>query len=542
MDERRIRVLLVEDDEDDYLLTRELLSEIKSEHFDLDWSTNVAAARAALARQPYDICLIDYRLGAESGLDLLRHLVADGCRVPVIVLTGLADRDIDLEVMRAGADYLSKERIDAALLERAIRYAIERHRHQEELRHLHAGLERQVQERTEELRKANEILQAEAVERKRAEEALREADRRKDEFLAMLAHELRNPLAPVRNAVQILRLSGISPETAEQARAVIDRQVQHLVRLVDDLLDVSRIMRGKIELRKQRLDLAGVVARAVETAQPIIDAHGQRLEVALPAEPLWVEGDLVRLTQVLANLLNNAAKFTERAGRIFLTATREADAVEVRVGDTGIGIAPELLPKVFDLFVQADRSIARSQGGLGIGLTVVKHLVELHGGTVSVTSAGTGQGSEFIVRMPTFAAAPAGGPPLAPGEEKPKVAHSRRVLVVDDNVDAANSLAMLLRLNKHQVCEAHDGFAALQAADQFLPDVVLLDIGLPGLSGYDVAKRLRADPRFAEILVVAMTGYGQEEDRQRSRQAGFDHHLVKPVEPGVVQKLLLMPG
>jgi PAS domain S-box-containing protein len=365
-----------------------------------------------------------------------------------------------------------------------------------------------------------------------------EADRRKDEFLAMLSHELRNPLAPIRNALHLISLPGAPAETAARAREVLGRQVQHLVRLVDDLLDVSRVMRGRIELRKEPVELASVVARAVETAQPLIDAAGHQLAVSLPAEPLRVEGDLVRLAQVVANLLNNAAKYTERGGRVTLRVGPADGMAMLSVKDTGIGIAPELLPHVFDLFVQADQSLARSQGGLGIGLTLVRSLTELHGGSVQARSEGPGRGSEFIIRLPLLSGQTAAAPPPETDGGAAARPAGRRILVVDDNVDAAESLAALLRLTGHEVWTAYDGPAALDAARTRRPDTVLLDIGLPGLSGYDVARRLRTEPGLEQALLVAVTGWGQDEDRRRAREAGFDHHLTKPVEPVALEALL----
>jgi PAS domain S-box-containing protein len=369
-------------------------------------------------------------------------------------------------------------------------------------------------------------------------EEVRDADRRKDEFLAMLAHELRNPLAPLRNALHILSVPDLGRGQGEQVRAMMARQVEHLVRMVDDLLDVSRLLRGKIELRPEPFDVAEAVRRAVETAQPVIDALGHELTVVLPAEPLPVRGDLVRLAQVFANLLNNAAKYTDRSGRIRIAAGREGGQVAVRVRDTGVGIAPDLLPKVFDLFVQADRSAARTQGGLGIGLTLVKRLVEMHGGTVEVRSDGPGQGSEFVVRLPP---AEVELPPSVSTNGQVRVAARAgaplRVLVVDDNVDAAESLAVVLRSVGHTVRTAHCGPAAVQVAAALRPEAVVLDIGLPGMDGYEVAQQLRRGPAAGASL-IALTGYGQEEDRRRSKAAGFDHHLVKPVDPAVLTELL----
>jgi PAS domain S-box-containing protein len=372
---------------------------------------------------------------------------------------------------------------------------------------------------------------------KRVEEALKEADRRKDEFLAMLAHELRNPLAPVSNALQILKLSGVDPAAAERARGMMERQVEHLVRLVDDLLDVSRIMRGKIELRRGPVELSAVVARAVETAQPVVEAEGHRLTVSLPPEPLWLDGDLVRLAQVVGNLINNAAKYTEGGGTIRVAADREGNEAVLRVRDTGIGIAPNLLPRIFDMFVQAERRTRDARGGLGIGLTLVRRLVEMHGGSVVAHSEGPGKGSEFVVRLPLLPR-PAGAAAPQTAGRRNAAPPPRRILVVDDSADAADSLAMMLRLDGHDVRVARDGPRALELAAADPPDVALLDIGMPGMDGYEVARRFRADPALRDVLLVAVTGWGQEDDRRRTREAGFDHHLVKPVETGVLESLL----
>jgi PAS domain S-box-containing protein len=378
------------------------------------------------------------------------------------------------------------------------------------------------------------------TERKQAAEALQEADRRKDEFLAMLAHELRNPLAAVSNALHILKHPRANSAAAESARAVMERQLQHLGRLVDDLLDVSRIMRGHIELRKETIDVASVIGRAVETVQPIIEGHGHKLDVALPPEPVCLEGDLVRLAQVFSNLLANAAKFTEGRGVIRLNASVDNGDVKVSVRDSGIGIRPEVLPHVFDLFMQADQSIARSRGGLGIGLTIVRRLVEMHGGRIAAHSAGSGRGSEFVVHLPISTCALAAKPPATVGEvHAPSL--RRRILVVDDNADAADSLAILLGCSGDEVRVAYDGPSALSAAHDFHPEVVFLDIGLPGMSGYEVARCLRTDSDYRPALLVALTGYGQETDRRRTQDAGFDAHLVKPTDVDAVRALLARP-
>ncbi len=376
------------------------------------------------------------------------------------------------------------------------------------------------------------------TERKLAEEALRDADRRKDEFLAMLAHELRNPLAPIRNALRILSARGAAEREFDTLRAMMERQVEHLVRMVDDLMDVSRIMRGRIELRTKPLKLAEIVARAVETARPAIDARGHELSASVPAEPVWIRGDLVRLAQVFANLLTNAAKYTEGAGRISLTARSEENFAEVSVRDNGIGMAPELLPRVFDLFVQGDRSVGRSQGGLGIGLTLVRRLVEMHGGTIRAESAGRGRGSAFIVRLP-LCAEPALPPPHGESSNGAKTAAPRqRILVVDDSVDSAESLAMMLRLSGHEVRTAYNGPSALADAASAPPDAVLLDIGLPDMDGFEIVRRLRQKDGLSQTVIIAVTGYGQDADRRRTKEAGFDYHLVKPIDSAQLEQVL----
>jgi CheY-like chemotaxis protein/two-component sensor histidine kinase len=358
------------------------------------------------------------------------------------------------------------------------------------------------------------------TDRKRAEEALREADRKKDEFLATLAHELRNPLAPLRNAVQILKMPSVDAATVERSRDMMDRQVQHLVRLVDDLLDVSRVMRGKIELRKERIELVSVVARAIETVQPLIEAQAHDLTVRLPDDSLPLEADAVRLAQVVGNLLTNAAKYTEPNGWIWLTAEREGGGVVLRVRDTGIGIAPDMLPRIFELFVQVDHASTKAQGGLGIGLTLVKNLVAMHNGTVEARSKGLGKGSEFIVRLPLSAQAldQDAGRETGPQAHEPPSPSGQRLLVVDDNQDAADSLAMLLRLQGHEVRVAHSGSAALDITKGYTPDVVFLDIGMPGMDGYEVARRLRQQPGWEKVVLAALTGWGQQEDRRRSAE------------------------
>jgi signal transduction histidine kinase len=379
-----------------------------------------------------------------------------------------------------------------------------------------------------------------AIENARLYAQLKEADRRKDEFLAMLSHELRNPLAPIRNGLHLMGIPGVGQDKMSQAREMTERQVQHLVRLVDDLLDVSRIMRGRIELRREPVELADLIATAAETVQPVLDAQGQQLIVSQPPEPVQLWADPARLTQVIGNLLNNAAKFSERAGRVWLSAERRGDEVVVSIRDEGLGIAPEALPNVFDLFVQGDKSLERVRGGLGIGLTVVRQLVELHGGSVAARSEGAGKGSEFLVRLPIGAPPTPRPAPAANGHQAVPAVH-RRVLIVDDNVDAAETLGVLVRLWGHEVRIAFTGPEALKAADAFHPEIIILDIGLPEMNGYDVARRLREKPEFAKTTLIALTGYGQEDDRRRSDEAGFDHHVTKPVLPETLRQLLAAP-
>jgi two-component system CheB/CheR fusion protein len=378
-------------------------------------------------------------------------------------------------------------------------------------------------------------------DRKRAEEALREADHRKDEFLATLAHELRNPLAPIRNAVQILRKKGGADSGLLFARDIIDRQVQQLARLVDDLLDVSRITRGMIELRKERAEVSAIVEHALETSRPLIEAARHKLTVTFAAEPLWVMADVTRMAQVLSNLLNNAAKYTQPGGNLQLAVERDGGEAVIRVRDDGIGIPPEMLSRIFEMFTQVDTSLERSQGGLGIGLTIAQRLVEMHGGVLEATSGGSDRGSELTVRLPLpaeSAAAPAGeeedGEPAASSRARSAL----RVLVVDDNSDSAESLAIWLELVGHDVRTAYDGQQALAVARELRPDVIFLDIGMPGMSGYEVARRLREQPETRDVLLLAMTGWGQEEDRRRSREAGFDEHLVKPLDPKGLEERL----
>ena len=395
-----------------------------------------------------------------------------------------------------------------------------------------AELEQRVGERTHELAARNEELRL-------SEDRLRDADRRKDEFLATLAHELRNPLAPIRSAVAALRSDLVTEDDQREARLIIDRQVGQMTRLIDDLLDVSRITAGKLPMKKTRLQLADVLTLAVSTVRPHVDQARHRLIVSLPDEPIAVEADEARLAQVFANLLHNACKYTEPGGEIMLTASMPNDGeVEVAVRDNGIGIPPEFLPHLFQKFSQVAPALDRSQGGLGLGLSLVHGIVSLHDGRVEVRSAGAGRGSEFVVRLPVLPAlAPAAETPVPAPAAQPLV--SRRVLVVDDNIDSADSLALLLRVDGHLVETAHDGEAALELAERFQPDAILLDLGMPRMNGYEVCERIRSHPWGRSILMVAQTGWGQAQDRARTLEAGFDAHLTKPIDPAAIQDMLV---
>jgi PAS domain S-box-containing protein len=368
-----------------------------------------------------------------------------------------------------------------------------------------------------------------------AQAALREADQRKNEFLAMLAHELRNPLAPIRNAVDILRLTGTEAGAVQRTSAMLERQVGQMVRLVDDLLDVSRVSRGRIELRRERVDLASVINQAVEATRPLFAAKGVELTVIPPDGQVHLHADPARLAQVVGNLLSNASKFTPSGGAVRLSVKRERGHVTIRVRDSGVGIPQSDLTRIFELFAQVDTSLERSHGGLGIGLTLVKSLVEMHDGRVEARSEGPGTGSEFIVHLPVLVGTSQSSGAPAPGEG-PTATY--KILVVDDGRDAADSLALLLRLHGHEARTAHDGVDAVSVAEEFRPDVVLLDIGMPRLNGYEACRRIRAAPWGRNIVLIAQTGWGQEEDRRQTEEAGFDAHIVKPVDYARLLRLI----
>ncbi len=375
------------------------------------------------------------------------------------------------------------------------------------------------------------------IENARLYSQLAAADRSKNEFLAVLAHELRNPLAPIRNATEILQLAHPPTPESKTALEIIERQMGQMTRLIDDLLDIARITGNKLELRRQPIEIAEILRVAVETSRPLIDGRGQELVVSGPTERVIVDGDLTRLAQVVSNLLNSASKFTPAGGRIELSASRQASDVVFKVKDSGVGITCSALPHIFDMFAQGDHGTERAQG-LGIGLTLVRRLTEMHGGSVRASSQGPGKGSEFEVRVPMLIEQFAEGSDAA--RDRHRVAPSSlRILVVDDNRDSATTLQMLLRLTGNDARTAYDGITAVAEAEEFRPDVMLLDIGLPGMTGHDVARQLRQQPWGANMVLIAMTGWSMDEDRERSEQAGFDHHLVKPVEPDALMRLLV---
>jgi signal transduction histidine kinase len=509
-----LRVLLLEDREAD---ARLVLHELRQAGFEpagkLVWDEPGFAA--ALEPAP-DVIVADYCLQQFDALQALRLLRALGLDVPFLIVSGNIGEDTAVAALREGAaDYLLKDRL--ARLGEAVRQALAQKRLRDDRRRFEEAL-------------------------RQSEQALQEANRRKDDFLSILAHELRNPLAPLRSGLEVLRLAGNDRAVAEQARAMMERQLVHLVRLVDDLLDVSRISRERIELRPERLDLASAVRSALETCEPLIRQNGLELTVRLPPEPVYLDADKTRLAQVISNLLNNAAKYTAPLGRVWLSVDREGGEAVLRVKDTGVGIPAPLLAEVFEMFTRVDRSPEKAQGGLGIGLSIVRRLVEMHGGSVEAHSEGPGRCSEFVVRLP--AASPPGEREGTCDGEAPPPRARRRVLVVDDNKDAARSLAMMLRLMGHDPRTAHDGLEALDVAAAHRPDLILLDIGMPGLNGYETCRRLREQPWGKAAVIIALTGWSQEEDKCRAREAGFNSHTVKPIEPATLEKLLgnISPG
>ncbi len=526
----KVNILLVDDQPGKLLTYEAMLSELGE---NLIKANSGREALEHLLKTEITVVLMDVSMPELDGFELA-EIIRQHPRyqkTAIIFVSAVHLTDLDrLRGYESGAvDYVSVPVIPELLRAKVSVFA-ELYRKTRDAERLNRELEQRVAERTAEL-EASTARQIELTEQ------LRQADRRKDEFLALLAHELRNPLAPVRNAVTIMRMKGSPDPELAWCRDVIERQANQLTRLVDDLLDVSRITRGKIKLQLDRLELASVIAGAVETSRPVIDARHHELVVSLPQRPIHLTGDLIRLNQVVANLLNNAAKYQNEGGRIELTVTREKDEAVISVKDHGVGIPPDMEAQIFELFRQGERTPDRAQGGLGIGLSLVKNLVEMHGGSVRVNSKGGGPGSEFLVRLPCLPEEPGALRNAGPGRAAVAM-EPCRILIVDDSKDALDSLAMLLELEGHEVMRASDGHSALDIAAREKPSIILLDIGLPGLDGYEVCRRLRQQG-LTKTRIIAVTGYGQDRDRQRSREAGFDAHAVKPVDPSELMGLLV---
>jgi signal transduction histidine kinase len=522
-----VNILMVDDQPAKLLSYEAMLGELGE---NLIKANTAREALAALLQEEVAVILMDVSMPEIDGFELAalvrQHPRCQ--RTAIIFVSAIHLSDLDrVKGYEAGAvDYVSVPVIPE-ILRAKIRVFIELHRKTAELKELNDELEERVRSRTNELEASLERLRESETRLRLQGEELVEAGHRKDEFLAMLGHELRNPLAPIRNAVEIIRRGSDRSPALESVSDIVDRQVTHLARLVDDLLDASRISRGKMVLSRSTVELNRLLAEAIESVRPV-DNGGHNLSVSLPQTPIYVDADPVRLTQVLVNLLGNAIKFTPKGGRIWLSAAATTDQVEISVQDTGQGIDPADLDHIFDMFYQGRAAAGRDRGGLGLGLTLVRTLVEMHAGTVAVDSSGLAQGSRFVVRLPRMTSSTKTELYDPPALAIP-MAQSRRVLVVDDNCDAAESLAMLLRMDGAEVEVAFDGEAAVNAVSRFQPDVILLDIGLPKMDGYTAARTIRREPFGRNTLLVAMTGWGQAEDKRRAMEAGFDAHLVKPV-------------
>ncbi|HEY4541193.1 MAG TPA: response regulator [Noviherbaspirillum sp.] len=518
MTKEQISVLLIDDNDDDRALSRRAIAS-GFPHAVFTEIGTVSEFELQMERR-FDCVITDYQLGWSNGLTVLQRLKERHPEQPVIMFTNTGTEDICAAGMRSGlSDYIVKRKEEFPKLPAAVRTALELAAARKELEERHAQIA--------------ELLERERAARNEAERA----SKLKDEFLAMLAHELRNPLAPISAAAELMGMLEFDPARLKQTSEVIQRQVRHLTQLVDDLLDVSRVHRGLATLRKNSQEMKGIVAYAVEQARPLMEARRHELLIDLGPEPVYVAGDESRLVQILTNLLQNAAKFTPEGGRIALRVEPRGDQVLISVEDNGIGMAPELQARVFDLFSQGERTPDRAQGGLGLGLALVKSLTLLHGGSVSCTSDGLGKGSRFTVCLPRLLTNSAGT-----GEESYSGLRASdsplRVLVVDDNEDAARMLAMLLETLGHHVMVEHDPFRALERAKKEKPDACLLDIGLPGMDGHELATRLRQESGTATSRLIAITGYGQAQDRAATLAAGFDHHLVKPADMSQLAALL----
>jgi signal transduction histidine kinase len=562
--QRPVSILLV-DDQPARLLTYETV--LRDLGHNLVLAQSGAEALGWLMREEFALLLLDVSMPQMDGFETARmiHQHPRFEKTPIIFVTGVHVTELDhLKGYEVGAvDYVSIP-VVPEILRSKVGVLVELYCKRRELRELNGSLAEAnarlaeanltlqaektrelerlnatLQQANADLERANANLQREVAERARAEQALKDADRRKDEFLATLAHELRNPLAPITNALQIVRLRPGETQLS-WAQEVIQRQVHYLTRLVDDLLDVSRITRGKITLARETLEVSTLIERAVETVVPLLQERQHRLHLEPPPETLSVSGDPVRLVQAIGNVLGNAAKYTPSGGQIRVTTSRSGADVEIRIADDGVGISAERLPAIFELFTQGDRGAANGQG-LGIGLALVRRLLDMHGGSIAAHSAGLGRGSEFVLRLPLtlqpVRRADADSIEPVPG----RGAIRRRVLIADDNADTLETLGTMLELNGHQVFRATNGELALEAAARHQPDIALLDVGMPRLDGYEVARRIRAQDWGRDTVLVAVTGWGQDADRRRSREAGFDLHLVKPLDAGALDRLLSEP-
>ena len=552
----KVNILLV-DDQPQRLLSYEAILGTLGENLVKARSGTEALQR--LMEADFAAILLDVNMPTMNGFDTaaLIHQHPRFEKTPIIFVTAVHVTNLDqLKGYELGAVDYCYVPIVPEVLRGKVQVLVELYRKRRELERanealalanttLQAEKTRELEEANAELAKTNDVLEREITERKRFEQELQEADRRKDEFLAMLSHELRNPLAAISNVAHVMKASPAIDPQLRWARDVLGRQTGHLTRLIDDLLDVSRITRGKVTLRREPLELKSVVAAAVETTRTLITQRGHALQVDVPEEAIPVLGDRVRLTQVVDNVLTNAAKYTQEGGRITVALEIAAGTPEealIRVRDTGVGIAAEMLPNLFQLFRRADDSLARSEGGLGIGLALARGLIEMHGGRIEAFSDGPGKGSEFVIRLPRANGAvetPEAQPRQAPLPCEQREDRQLKVLVVDDSVDSAESMAIILEMSGHSVRKAHNGPDALRAASEYRPDVVLMDIGMPGMSGHEVAQKLRETPAMREVILIAMTGYGRQVDREQSRAAGFDHHLVKPLDFDKLNEVLI---
>jgi signal transduction histidine kinase len=533
-----INVLIVDDEAKNLAVLEAILDD---PGYRLVRAVSADQALLALVAEEFALLILDIRMPDMNGLELAK-MIKERKRtagVPIIFLTAYYNEDQHaLDGYRSGAvDYLIKP-INAAMLRSKVAVFADLHRKSCELLSANRALTIEVSQRKaaeEQLISLNQTLEQRVLERT---QALHEADRRKNVFLATLAHELRNPLAPIRTAAQLLESTHLSHSVLRHCRSIIVRQTTHMASLLEDLLDISRFTSGGITLRKVQVSLQQVLDAAIETAQPLIDEKKHRLQIEAPAVPIMLDVDPVRLSQVLSNLLTNAAKYMDPEGEIVLGCRLDATSLVMFVRDTGIGLAPEMQAKIFEMFVQAEPAKERAQGGLGIGLALVKALVESHGGKIDVHSAGHDQGCEFTIRLPRHVVVePHRILPLS----QDATAHSgtgRRILIADDNQDGAETLGMLLQLDSHEVHLAHDGSAALEMAERLQPDVAVLDIGMPGLTGYEVAERIRAESWGREMMLIAVTGWGQQSDKDKAQLAGFDHHLTKPIDPIELGRLL----